>query len=334
MIFDIRKAYSYFKQRWALKKSTNGFYDMKCPFDCHDCGTKRKFHVNFQWDRVGCWKCPYTARIVDFVMDVEGVPYGEAKLVLHNQEIIGNVEAEVLESVKVLKQSSVDMPHGFNALLDGEGVLGVRARNYMAGRGFDLEALDKKGFGYCNSHTEEKEDDYFGYIIIPFKYRGSLQYYIGRDYLETQFLRYKNPPTTAFGIGKADLVYNMDALDLCDEVFISEGAMDAETMGDAGIATLGWSISPGQHQMIMRSKVKRLVFCPDKRNATEDFYKMAVKAALKFIDQKECYIINTDGILPDQPQKKDINALGRDLFLDARERTKKLTPSAAMDIIM
>lgn len=330
MVLDPRKIYAYLKSKFAIKKSTNGWFTTRCPFECPNAKSN-KFCFSIEREQVKCWQCAYKCSVADFVMDYEQIKYKEAKHLIQNQEFIGLVDAEVLQSVRVVQQSSVELPAGFNSILDGETVLGRRARNYLAGRGFNLEELDARGFGYCDQHTEEKNNDYFGYIIIPFKRNGQLQYFIGRDFLGNQFLRYKNPETAAFGVGKADLLYNEDALDMYDEIWLLEGCFDAETIGPEAVASMGWSLSTLQKSKLLRSGCKRLVFCPDKRNATEDFYQLAVRAAVDFTDHKDVYVINTDHI---PGSGKDVNDLGREAFLRERKKTFRLTNKKAMEIIM
>lgn len=334
MIVDIRKIYTYFKKRWPIKRSTNGFYNLDCPFGCIGSAGKHKFCVSFERQQVKCWRCPYKCSVTEFVQDFEAVDYKNAGRIINTEESIGFIDAEVLLSVRAIAQSEVMLPLGFTSILDGQGVMSDRARNYLLGRGFDLNKLDRKGFGYSFTHDPKYQDDFFGYIIMPFKRVGMLRYYIGRDFMG-QGLRYKNPPTEKFGIGKADLVYNEDALSTHDEIFIFEGLWDAETMGDSAISTQGWSLSPMQRSTIIRARPARLVFCTDKKtedNAKLDPYPTAVKTAMGFLDMvPEVFVVNADNI----PGKgKDCNDLGREAFLNEYSKTKALTLRSALEAVM
>jgi DNA primase len=336
MILDIRKAYSYFKRRFVIKKTTQNWHGMECPFQCRGSeGKPNKFAVKFEWERTKCWLCGYSATIPEFVMDYEAVDYPEARDILTSEQDIG-VDAEVLYSYQAIIKSSVSLPHGFKSLMDGDTIIGVRARNYVKSRGFDPEKLDMKGWGYCNEHYVNDDDpeaykkDYYGYLIIPFKADGVLTYYIGRYFMGETKMKYKNPAADQFGVGKSEILYNEDALHLHDEIWIVEGAIDAETMGDFVVASMGWNLSTIQKSKILKSKAKSLVFVPDKKNETKDFYLEAVKTAMYFMDHKDVYVIDVDRMAGDG---KDINELGKAAFIEERKKTKKMTYSKIMEIL-
>lgn len=299
---------------------------MNCPF-CDRGRDKGKFAVQFAYDMGKCWECNYRERLVQFIIDYEGVEYKQARAILNDQEE-SYLDFTIVDFKREVEKSNVLLPKGFIGLLDGEGVISDRARNTLLNRGFDLEALDMMGFGYCVEHGDNFETDYFGYIIIPFKKKGVLQYYIGRAFLG-QDPKYKNPGVGVFGVGKEELFYNEDALDLYDEVFLLEGAFDSICTGKNAIASLGWSLSPIQQSKILKSDIKRLIITPDK-----GYYKTAVKTAMTFIDEKEVVVINMDNVLPDQKEKKDVNEIGIELVLEEYGKTPVLTNSMAMDILM
>ena len=331
-MIDERKAYTYFKNRFVMRKSTNGFFIFNCPFCIRD--DDKKHAVNFGWERTKCWKCGFAGYITDFVQDYEGVDYFRAKDIIHN-ETASAVDLEIFENIVVeTKRSDLALPTGFNSILSGEGTLGIRARNYLEKRGFDLAVLDQIGFGYCREHAEDKKEDYFGYIIVPFKRRGQLQYFIGRDYTGN-WLRYKNPSTETFGIGKEEIIFNEDALELSSINFIAEGWSDAMTMGRAGTSTQGWSMSTIQKDKYFKSSAGKFIFLPDIGESEQgtSFYKQAVKLALEFIDHKECVVIDFQSAGYEQ-YGKDVNEFGKQRVLDLIKKTKPLTEGRAMDIIM
>lgn len=326
-MIDSKKIYSYFKERFALGKSSNGWYPLNCPY-CDMGRNKKKFAIKFTWERCKCFECEYRGHVVDVVMDLEEVKYLEAKRILNGQQE-AVVDLELFESFKKIEKSNVLLPKGYNSILSGDTVLGNRARKYLADRGFNLEVLDLMGFGYCDEQDEDILKDYFGYIIMPFKRKGMLQYYIGRYFLGETKMKYKNPATEMFGIGKADILYNEDALDLYDNVFVQEGYFDSMIIGRDCIATLGWSLSSTQKNKMLTSDVKKFVFIPDK-----GYYKKAVKTAMDFLDYKEVVVVNMDNVLPEYPDKKDVNEIGKDFVMAEYKITPQLTESKAFEIIM
>jgi len=257
-------------------------------------------------------------------MDYEDVKYVAAKKLLAKTPV-ADIELNALEHLpKGTTLSEVDMPFGWKSILEGKGMLAKRARNYLTERGFDLEMLDMMGFGYCDEEAEEEGENFFGRIIIPFKISGRLVYYQGRTFID-DFLRYKNPPTDAFGVGKGDLVFNEDALAIRKTVCVIEGWADAVTIGKAACSTQGWKLSATQKSKFLMAECENLIFVPDK-----GFYVAAVKTAMNFMEEKKCYVVNVDNICPDQPDKKDVNEFG----LAALKAEIAITPLLTMETAM
>ena len=95
------------------------------------------------------------------------------------------LKSDIDQNVREAKQKKIDKmidEYGY-VFCEGDVILGQRARTYLTSRGFDVEELDMLGFGYCDEKGPDFANDYFGYIIIPFKRRGSLFCFIGRDFI-------------------------------------------------------------------------------------------------------------------------------------------------------
>lgn len=326
---DPKQSYTYFNNNYNLKKTSRGWYAFKCPL-CNELENRRKIAVNFGYGVVKCWICGYKDTIVDFVAETEGIDYNKARQTLRDcQASMVNLD-EIQEAGDKI-YSEVELPYGFKSLLEGEGIMGVRARNYLSSRGFNLKELDRMGVGYCNEALPEvlkgEQEDYFGYIIIPFKSRGKLIYYIGRDYIGN-FLRYKNPPKELFNVGKGDLVFNEDALYLYDEVFILEGWADAVTIGREATSTQGWSLSAIQKGKYLTSEAEILTLVPDGGVDGKGipFYILALELALEFSEHKKVKVVN----LNKQLDGKDVNAMGRDKFMEIYKDCKVLDANEIM----
>lgn len=314
MYVEINKIYTWFNNHYRLKKSTQGWYSFDCPY----CDGVGKMAVNFRYGLVKCWKCDSRARLLDFIGYVEGISWYDARIMLATLKSSSfKIDTKRIERIK----TNVNLPEGFNHILDGDTVIAKRARKYLKSRGFDLVLLDKMGFGYC------EYGEYFGYIIIPFYREGSLIYYIGRDYIGN-FLRYRNPSKGSCGVGKSSIIFNEVALKVENKLFITEGWADAVTLGDQGTATLGWSLSDYQKSLYIKAYASDLVFVPDK-----GFYKQAIKTASMFLDYKNVYVVNTDNILPGS-EAKDANEIGKKLILEELSNTEKLNMSKVLEVIL
>jgi len=319
-----KKAYQYFITSFVLsKRSPLGWHSFDCPF-CDYGRQKKKCAVHLEYEFVKCWECGYKDFLLNFVSEVENISYYESRKLIYSYPE-ADVDVDIsLGMVTELSEASIELPTGYTQLLDGVGVLGKRARAYLDSRGFDLEVLDAMGFGYCNKHDKDKLKDYFGYIIIPFKSKGTLQYYIGRDYTG-QYLRYKNPSVEDCGVGKTDLVFNEDALRLHSTVYVTEGWADAMTLGRRGCSTQGWSVSTKQKSKMLTSNVKQFIFIPDK-----GYYREAIELAYDFIDLKQVSVVNLD----DVEEGKDVNEIGKHKIMELIKGTEPLTTKRAIEIIL
>lgn len=332
---DPRKSFAYFTANYKIRPSTKGWY----LFDCPLCGGTMTRAVHFKYAVTKCFKpCAYNGDIIGYVAYVEDSDYDDAKSMLWRiepslitaEDLIGAYE----EDITKIGSLEVTLPDGFTPILDGKDSLAIRARRYLSKRGFDLEELNREGFGYCVKEHEEFNKNFFGYIIVPFKRAGKLIYYIGRSFIGHDEFRYKNPPTDYVGIGKSDVIFNEEAIHLYREVFTTEGWSDAKTIGKKGTATLGWSLSALQKRLYMTSQCKRLVFIPDAgrdKGSHLTFYQKATQLAVDFLDTgKEIFVVDLNGL----GKGKDVNELGRDAVMEQyRNHTPKLTWSLAMEIL-
>ena len=62
------------------------------------------------------------------------------------------------------------------------------------------------------------------------------------------------------GLGKQFIIFNHDALEMYRSVFICEGALNALTIGDRAIATMGKAISAFQVNELLKSQCERFIY--------------------------------------------------------------------------
>jgi DNA primase len=347
-VFHPHKVYTYFIERFVLSKpSPKMWYAFDCPF----CGGHKKCAVSFQAMYVKCWKCTAASGVSDFVQTIEGCNYHEARVLLNSMRTSSlSIELIADTGIEITGTSDVTLPNGWQSILDGVGSLGDRARRALEKRGFNLEVLDFKGFGYCNQHyvPAEGEDkataskrDFFGYIIVPFKKDGILAYYIGRDFVGNT-MRYKNPPSDWVGIGKSDVIYNEEALHLYKSIEIVEGWSDAEYLGVSGTATLGWNMSNTQLSKYFKSTAKKFTFIPDAGCDTtgRSFFQTATQTAMKFLESGrklkvlDLNIPEFDSVLTEKGERaKDVCEIGSERIQWLYKRTPFLTWESAMQTL-
>lgn len=310
-----RRTYAYFRDTFLLKPSTQGWFAFQCP----QCGKEQKAAVQFDWELVKCWVCTYKQSITEFVQDYEGMTREDTIRFLYQYKE-SEIDLRDFEAAAPIKAVDAHLPEHFLNIMDGVGVLGKRARTYLTDRGLHLKLCDKIGLGYVNKKAEEFQDDYFGYIIIPYKKDGKLYYWTARDYTGSN-LRYKNPALSDFGVGKSELLFNEDALN-SSIAFLTEGWACALTMGK-GVALGGVDLSNKQRTKIINSPCETIVVVTDK-----GFYKQGLKIGMALLGHKEVKVVNLDNInKKDSTGKelKDPNELGAEFILDCYQKTKTLS---------
>lgn len=283
-----RKLYQYLKSRLGMRDYTRGWMKGDCP----ECGKEDKFGVNIGSNRSNCFVCGYGSKPIQIVVDYEKLTDVREALKFLNQ--FEGLDYQIDDTVERMEfKKDAVLPDSFKSLMLGKNMYAKAARNYIKKRGFDIMELSRAGFGYC---TRGK---YEGYIIIPFyDIDGNLIYFNARLYLGNG-TKYNNPEIEDFGVGKSVILYNIAALYLYNTIFLCEGAFNARTMGDKGVASGGKSISDIQLNYIIKSPVKNVIILLD-----PDAYPEAIKLGLRLVNHKKVKVIK----LPDD---SDPNDLGR-----------------------
>lgn len=277
----------YFNKRLGARDYRHGWDKCRCPY----CGREGKFGINLSMNRTNCFRCGEHPSPIQLVMYLERVDtYTEAKAILESGEFEGYTFKE--EKIEIKERKEVYLPEGFKSILFGNSNLAKSARNYVKSRGFDINKVAMSGWGYG---TKGK---YFGYLIIPFHENGKLVYFNARLFIGNG-PKYNNPDTSETGLGKSFILYNKDALSMYRTVYLCEGAINAETLGERGIASGGKAISRYQINEIIKSPVERIIilFDPDAKDR-------AIDLALKLVNFKKVKVVFL-------PEGKDVNDLGK-----------------------
>lgn len=259
-----------------------------CPY----CGKKEKMGVNLSLFRCNCFRCNAHPSPSQLIMDIEGLETYSELINLLNKEDFNELTFKE-EKYELAESKPIYLPEGFVNISVGTGTLGKIMQNYVKGkRGFTIDYLSRMGVGYCTSGP------LFGYLIIPFTYQGKLTYYNARLVVGNG-PRYNNPNKDITGLGKEFIIFNRDALDMYRTVFICEGAINALTMGERGIATMGKAISRFQLNLLIKSSVERFIILLD-----SDAKSYAIELGLKLVPFKKVKVI----LFQDD---RDVNDLGK-----------------------
>lgn len=279
---------TYFIKRLSAFDYKHGW--MKLPV-CPYCHRELKMGVNLSMYRTNCFRCNEHPNPSQLVMDIEGFETYHELINFLNSGKFDELEFHE-EKVELAEAKPLYLPEGFRILNLGQSQVAKSIRGYVKSRGFVISELSKHGIGYATKGA------YFGYLIIPFYYRGQLRYYNARNVIG-QGPRYNNPNKDITGVGKEFIIFNYDALEMYRSVYICEGALNALTIGDRGIATMGKSISRYQVNELLKSSCERFIILLD-----PDAKKYAINLALKLVDYKKVKVVFL-------PEGTDVNDLGR-----------------------
>jgi len=293
------KLYKYFRDRLDLKPSTNGYIRGHCPY----CGGKNTFGINVNEFKVHCFKdcgVPSPIKLIMFLEDF--ATYNEARDFLSIQQ-----EYELYDKVhardrKKLEVKPIELPESFTPISMGRGVMANAARHSLSKRGFNINSLALQGVGYC------VEGPYAGYIVFPFYYKGKLVFFQGRKFAGGG-PKMQNPKEEDFGIGKSQLIYNMDAIYMYNHIYILESITNSITLGDRATGMLGKKASPWQISQYIKSPCKKFTLLLD-----PDAKKEAIELAMVLIQYKEVKLILWNG-------DKDVNDLGKKFTLELCKKT-------------
>jgi len=282
------KIYSYFINRRGMHEYKRGWLKGDCPF----CGKADKFGVHISDRRANCFTCGDKISPLNVILRLEHLKeYRDVWVFLKAFEGVDYIEPSIIREVR---KEHIELPEEYINIKLGDTRFGRMARDYIGiTRKFDIDEVSYKGWGYC------REGKYAGYIIIPIYLKGELIYFHTRKFFGNG-PKYNNPTIEDTGIGKSGIIYNLDALSIYENVYLLEGILNAETIGDDAIATGGKSVSPKQKSMIIKSPVKSIVLLLD-----PDAIEESIDLGLDMVFYKNIKLVYWEG-------KKDVNDIGKE----------------------
>ena len=247
-------------------RSAKGFEVIKCAI-CNDYQERGGF--KFENDNViySCFNCGHKA-----VYDSEkrhkiskkfketliafGVPEDEITKTVSLQFFLEKIEhkKEITPTGMEFPSKEIPLPRGSHLVSSGQSVWCEIAEIYLASR--SLKSSDFQWY-------VTEETSYQGRILIPYFFRNKIIYWQGRSMDDEEISpRYKNP-----SVEKNNIFFNMDELyRYTDEpLFVTEGPLDALSIGKNAIAILGSSLSEFKIQELLKVADKRkVIFVIDK----------------------------------------------------------------------
>jgi len=280
----------------------NGWFRIPvCPF----CGREEKFGLHLGKNRAHCFRCDYDEKLLQCVVDIENF-----KTIKQALALLQNFQDSVYVEPKYEKveEREVILPEGFKTLRRGDSTLAMMARSYVKGRGFDVKALSRKGVGY----TDDPESKYYGYLIVPFHKDRTVIYFQTRRFFGTG-PKFNNPLYEDFGIGKNQIIYNVDALNRFKEINVVESWTNAWVLGQNAISLNGKTLSSKQLSYLLKSPCKLVNILLDR-----DAWEYALKLASDIIQYKNVRLVQFK-------DDRDVNDLGSKIVLGMIDATPILT---------
>lgn len=212
------------------KSNGHGVKDIE--YNCPKCDHQRnKFNLSIMTSKniFHCWACGYKGKTIKLFYDY-GTPMqierykalgAQAGLKQKNSTLKNEAEQLTLSAFRSLKHKWTDSLNY------------TAAMKYLANRNIDQDIIDRWDMCYAESGK------YRNRIIVPSKsIDGKVDYFIARDFFDTQKSKYFNPR-----LDKENVIFGEKFIDWRKPVFITEGVFDAIVIYNA-IPILGTNLKP------------------------------------------------------------------------------------------
>jgi DNA primase len=269
--------------------------------ECND--TKGNLEINMARGIFHCWICNYSGNLRDLLKDYLGyVPKIEKYQSPEDLQQTYDIDSFLKKTETIVKEKIVDysiLPKEYIYLgqnSDTLSMLGRKALKYVLNRMTINDIIHHK-VGYCGIGKFKWR------IIVPFVEDDRVVYFIARDFMGGAYRKYDNPKRDEIGIGKEEVVFNINGARMVKQAVICEGVFDAIRVGIDGVAILGVSISDSQTAKLLSMKKVYVMLDADAPNE-------AMKLAKKFQKiGKQVYLIKLAKGDPDDYTRDEIRHL-------------------------
>lgn len=217
------------------KNCTPNHINIRCIY----CGDKSNhLGINIYTGNAICWKCGGHGKIHDVLSDLLEINLRQSKI------IIGKYKTDLIINTDKKEKT---IPDELELPKDAKSILPRMHREYLIGRGFDPDELQKK--------YKLLACDFFGpykfRLIIPIFFKHRLVNFAGISVAGAS-LKVLNCPKEKAIIQRDSLVYNFDNIQNRKAIIV-EGFVDCWKMGDSCIATLGTKFTAAQINLISKA---------------------------------------------------------------------------------
>jgi DNA primase len=281
----------------SLKKSNE--YMWWSPFTQHH---KPKLQVNIQTGKWHCWVSNQGGHNLYQLFKKAGAGYNDFKEL---NKLLGDVSFYKKDNDTTT--DDVRLPQEYKSLSDpfDTSLIKEHAIRFLRKRGITKEDITRYNLGYCQSGK------YNNRIIIPsYDSKGQLNYFVGRDFYNSNF-KYMNPPNVAKDVIGFDLYINWSL-----PIILVEGVFDAMSVKSNSIPLFGKTILPKLYKKIVEKKVKDIFIILD-----SDAFNDAIRMTEKFVNEGiNVNFVKLDGKDPnDLGYKQMITQIDNSLPMDFKQ---------------
>lgn len=256
MLKELEKLYNILVE--ILGESKSGFddstfqYQFPCPHCVEKYGNsevrKTNLEVNLQKQVYKCWKCDAEGDSMHGSIVKLIKQYGTPELLQQYKDAIRSIRDSELYKLhfkdnefnidtSVIEKEELRFPSSFK-YLDRRDRNSKRALDYLNERGIDWDVIEKYKLGYTSFQEEDKKSSYR--IIIPsYDAYGELNYWVGRNYLPLNRIKYDNPK-----VEKRDIIFNEEKVQWDADITLVEGPFDHLVVPNS-IPLLGKALNQG-----------------------------------------------------------------------------------------
>lgn len=253
---EIKKLYDILVEMLGESKSgySDGQFEYEFPCPCcvekYGTGEIRKYNlsISLSKQRMNCWKCSAEGGETHGSIIKLIKRYGTPELLEQYKSAIHAIrESELYKlnfssnefniDTSVIEKEELKFPESFK-YFDRKDWCSKKALKYLNERGIDWDIIEKYRLGYTSFQETDKKSSYR--IIIPsFDAYGELNYWVGRNYLPVDRIKYDNPK-----VEKRDIIFNEEKIQWDADVTLVEGPFDHIVVPNS-IPLLGKALNQG-----------------------------------------------------------------------------------------
>ena len=286
---EIKKLYEILVS--FLGESKNGFddtnfqYQFPCPRCIENKGSNesRKYNLecNIQRGVFKCWSC--TAEDDDMHGSIVKLirMYGNETLLAEYKDVIRSIRDSELYKLhfsnndfnidtSIIQKDELKFPDSYQ-LFKKDKPFNKTAMKYLNDRGIGWDIIERYKLGFTGFQDENKKSSYR--IIIPsYNAFGELNYWVGRNYLPVDRVKYDNPKTE-----KKDIIFNEEKLVWDADITLVEGPFDHIVVPNS-VPLLGKALNNGYKlywELITKANANVNIFLDaDAKDTALEIYKL------------------------------------------------------------